>query len=223
MSRKNPMRESNALLQQVIARPDWDGPRLIYADWLGERNDPRWEFIRLQCTLAQLPAGDDRRPELQVRADELLKVHQDRWAGPLAGLVSGWRFHRGFIDTVYVDARRFLTNAERVFALAPVRFMHLLDVGRRIAEVAASPALARLRGLTLFASHGGDAVARAVAFSRHVSGLTELNLGRNRITDDGAGALATSPYLTNLTSLDLSENEIGEAGAGAIAASSTLT
>src|SRR5262245_36742549 len=139
------MRESDNLLQQIIAHPDWDGPRLIYADWLGERNDARGEFIRLQCALAQLPAGHDRRAELQERADELLKRHQDEWARPLAGLVSGWRFHRGFIDTVYIDARRFLANADRVFALAPVRYMHLLDVGRRIAEVAASAALARLK------------------------------------------------------------------------------
>src|SRR5262245_63846653 len=122
------MRESEVLLQQVIDRPEWDGPRLIYADWLGERNDPRGEFIRVQCALAQLPASHDRRPELQARADELLKFHQDEWARPLKGLVSGWRFQRGFIDTVYVDARRFLANADRVFALAPVRHMHLLDV-----------------------------------------------------------------------------------------------
>ena len=213
------MHGPDALLRQVIEHPDWDGPRLIYADWLGERYDPRGEFIRLQCAFAQLPAGDERRNELQERSDELLKVHQDEWVGPLRSLVSGWRFQRGFIDTIYIDARRFLAHADQVFQLAPVRHMHLLDVGRRVAEVAASPVLVRLAGLTLFASHVGDSVARSLAHSAHLTGLTELNLGRNRITDDGAVALAGSPCLSQLTSLDLSENEIGTAGANAIAAS----
>src|SRR5258708_13241155 len=101
------MRESEILLSQVIARPDWDGPRLIYADWLGERHDPRGEFIRVQCALARLPAADDRRAGLRDRADELLKLHQDDWAGPLKGLGSRWPLPPGFTDTVYIAPPRF--------------------------------------------------------------------------------------------------------------------
>jgi uncharacterized protein (TIGR02996 family) len=45
-----------ALLAAVLAGPDDDLPRLVYADWLDENGRPeRAEFIRVQCELAQLP------------------------------------------------------------------------------------------------------------------------------------------------------------------------
>jgi uncharacterized protein (TIGR02996 family) len=38
------MNHNDALLQAVLASPDDDTPRLVYADWLEERGDPRGEF-----------------------------------------------------------------------------------------------------------------------------------------------------------------------------------
>ena len=46
-------------LQAVLENPDDDTPRLIYADWLEERGDPRGEFIRVQCELANMTEEDD--------------------------------------------------------------------------------------------------------------------------------------------------------------------
>src|SRR4051812_39840541 len=34
-----------SVLRAVLDRPDDDGPRLVYADWLLERGDPRGEYI----------------------------------------------------------------------------------------------------------------------------------------------------------------------------------
>src|SRR5262245_36776173 len=46
-------------LQEILADPDDDVPRLIYADWLEEHGDPlRAEFIRAQCELARLASED---------------------------------------------------------------------------------------------------------------------------------------------------------------------
>ena len=39
----------------ILANPDDDVPRLVYADYLDERGDPRGEFIRVQCELAAWP------------------------------------------------------------------------------------------------------------------------------------------------------------------------
>src|SRR5262249_18765076 len=108
------MHEADALLRLVVQHPIQDGPRLIYADWLDEHREPRGEFIRVQCALARMSASDPRRSELQLRSDELLKQHQADWAAPLKALVSGWHFHRGFIETIFIDARRFLAHGERV-------------------------------------------------------------------------------------------------------------
>lgn len=53
-------------LRAVIARPDDDLPRLVYADWLDEQGDSdRAEFIRLQCQLALAPLSpaDERKAQ----------------------------------------------------------------------------------------------------------------------------------------------------------------
>lgn len=44
------------LLRAVLDEPDRDDVRLVLADWLEERGDPRGEFIRLQCRIAALEA-----------------------------------------------------------------------------------------------------------------------------------------------------------------------
>ena len=45
-------------LQAISASPDDNLVRLVYADWLDERGDPRAEFVRLQVELRQLPPDD---------------------------------------------------------------------------------------------------------------------------------------------------------------------
>ena len=53
------MTTENALLAAVLAAPDDDLPRLVYADWLEENGQPeRAEFIRVQCDLAKDHALD---------------------------------------------------------------------------------------------------------------------------------------------------------------------
>jgi uncharacterized protein (TIGR02996 family) len=55
-----------AFLQAVLARPDDDLPRLIFADWLDENGQSeRAEFIRIGCELATLP---DPHQGIDVRA-----------------------------------------------------------------------------------------------------------------------------------------------------------
>jgi uncharacterized protein (TIGR02996 family) len=51
----------------IEGNPDDDTPRLIYADWLDERADPRGEYLRAEVRLAKLPAGDPTAPDLRRR------------------------------------------------------------------------------------------------------------------------------------------------------------
>jgi uncharacterized protein (TIGR02996 family) len=91
----------DAFLQAILANPDDDTPRLVYADWLEERGRPdRAAFIRVQCQLASLPDEDPRRPGLEARERELLKEHGQEWTAPLRGLVDDWAFRRGFVEEV---------------------------------------------------------------------------------------------------------------------------
>lgn len=50
--------QTDAFLRAIIANPDDDAPRLIFADWLEEHGEgERSEFIRVQCEIAKGPPG----------------------------------------------------------------------------------------------------------------------------------------------------------------------
>lgn len=93
-----PRDELEHLLQAIYDAPDDDAPRLVYADALLERNDPRGELIALQCRTAPL----DR--EQKKREKALLETHGKSWLGPLAPIImAGYRFERGFLAACRVD------------------------------------------------------------------------------------------------------------------------
>ena len=48
------MAEDAGFLRAIRERPDDGAARLVYADWLEERGDPRGEYLRLEQQLAQL-------------------------------------------------------------------------------------------------------------------------------------------------------------------------
>ena len=102
------MTHGEAFLQAILENPQDDTPRLAYADWLEERDDPRGEFIRVQCRLATMAADDGRRPPLEDLERRLLEGHQDEWLDPLRPLLSGWTFRRGFLDAIRVPAATYL-------------------------------------------------------------------------------------------------------------------
>lgn len=76
------MSDQAALFAAIVANPDEDTPRLVYADWLDEnlpdaRPSPaqgpsaRAEYIRVQCRLAGLPFDQPDYPELLEREEDL--------------------------------------------------------------------------------------------------------------------------------------------------------
>src|SRR5262245_20198272 len=69
-----------ALLDEIRARPDDDGPRLVFADALTDRGDPWGELIVAGCEVARLAregvVDSQRRRALQQRCHEIRK---QRW------------------------------------------------------------------------------------------------------------------------------------------------
>jgi uncharacterized protein (TIGR02996 family) len=211
------------LLAAVIAQPNEDAPRLIYADWLEEHGQPaRAEFIRVQIACAQLPADHPQVGELEHRSQLLLERHQDEWAEPVRAWATGFKFQRGFIGKIIIEAKRFLDLTPEMLAQAPIRHVDLLDVAGCLPRIGLCPLLARVEQLKIYASRVGDPLARTLAGCEHLRQLTSLELQRNCITDAGVEALATTPHLSQLRSLDLHENQITEMGARALMASATL-
>lgn len=215
-----------AFLQTILENPDDDTARLIFADWLEEQGESeRATLIRVQCELARLPADNPRHPQYadwKATEHALLQAHAKTWAAPLAGLVGGWEFQRGFIDVVTMPATAFLAQGEVLFQLAPVTHVRFLEGAQVLPELAACPNLARLRTLQLSANYLDDAALGTLAHSPHLGQLTALHLGRNNFTNRGAVHLAQASGLPRLRQLNLSHNFIGTAGARQLAFSRQL-
>jgi uncharacterized protein (TIGR02996 family) len=84
-----------ALLAEIKDHLDDDAPRLVLADWLRDHDDPRGDFLAVQCRLAALPGDDPQRPALEHQERRLLKQHRADWLGPLAAPGRHWEFRRG--------------------------------------------------------------------------------------------------------------------------------
>jgi uncharacterized protein (TIGR02996 family) len=58
------MSDEAAFLNAILASPQDDAPRLIYADWLDERGDElatrKADFLRVTCSLLTVPTGPRR-------------------------------------------------------------------------------------------------------------------------------------------------------------------
>lgn len=207
----------DAFLQDILAHPDDDAPRLIYADWLEEHDDPRGEFIRAQCALAQLGDDDPRRWPLEQRERELLQEHESEWL-PLWSLDGPWTFRRGFVEEITLTPEEFLNSADRLFEQAPIQHMHLRQRERSVdtaegdpdsptARVARSPLLAHLTGLSLsrpLSRHN----LQAFADSPHLRELTELKLSGVHLDEEVLLEWGESPHLPRLRRLDLSESHL---------------
>jgi uncharacterized protein (TIGR02996 family) len=67
-----------AFLQAVLEAPADDVSRLVYADWLQERGDPRADFLRLECEVTgRLPAAPPTR--LRRRFETLCRTTEPDW------------------------------------------------------------------------------------------------------------------------------------------------
>src|SRR5438045_2176597 len=134
------MSNTAPFLRAIWDTPHDDGPRLIYADWLEERGDPRGEFIRVQCELARRGAQDTAR--LRARERKLAEAHAKDWLGPLWGMQKNPVFRRGFIEEFDGDARKFIEQGALLCRLQPVRRARLRRIRPLVEQLAGCPALA---------------------------------------------------------------------------------
>jgi uncharacterized protein (TIGR02996 family) len=211
-----------AFLEDVIAHPEDDAPRLIYADWLDEQGEgDRADFIRVQHALAQLPPGDARRTPLLKRQGDLLGTHEDEWRASLPRLegVTWEDFSRGFVEAAFVDdVPTLVVQAPALFAAAPVLRLQIGEItAATVGALAGSPWLARLRELNLgnnpdLGSLGGTILAG----SPHLAGLWVLLLHYCALGDEAIARLSAAA-MPRLTELYLSGNELNDAAAVALA------
>jgi uncharacterized protein (TIGR02996 family) len=223
--------DERALLNAILATPEDDLPRLVYADWLEERDRPeRAEFIRVQCELARSEPGSEGRARLFARQAELMKRHQPDWFpdfSAVASLVVSWKTARGFVESLEVGAEGFLSLTEASFADQPITHLKVpalytgYGADRRwfAKQILTSPLLGRVASLDLDSSELNAAGAYWLSRNPHVRRLRELSVSCNRLNDEGAVTLARMPGLGQLRVLDLSGNYLTDPGAQAVISS----
>ena len=222
------MNEEAAFLNAIFANPDDDAPRLIYADWLEERDDPKGEFIRLQCKHANqwfqaLSISGDKDC---ARMEYLEKTHGASWvqqAPKLPGL--NWRLWRGFPSWIHVQSWQALSqHLQVIFQAAPVEYLTIERLNLAGARaLAKSPYLERIRVLDLaYGAIGTLGALRALLASPALAKLQTLRLFHSNHGDALAIELAKCPYLSGLKLLSLYSSEVDDAGAYALARSPYL-
>jgi len=114
-------------LVAAIARDlDDVAARLVYADWLTERGDPRGDLIAVGAALRERP--DD--PRLRDREARLLAEHRSHFLGQLPDDPELFRarFHLGWLDEVHIGPEETRDSLAELATLESARFLRTLTV-----------------------------------------------------------------------------------------------
>jgi uncharacterized protein (TIGR02996 family) len=217
----------DAFLSDILASPEDDTPRLVYADWLEENGDPdRAEFIRAQITLAKGTLKGDARRKLEARAKELESAHKKAWLGAAAGLAGTVVFfNRGFGGACQMrlegGGRSLKDHAARLLERHPITSIDFFNTPlRRIRPFLLHPGAARLRILEASADEGplGPGLARLLAQSPHIQQLENLNIQDQQIGEAGLEAMLRAGKFSHLRVLNIAANGLAPDGAAMLAA-----
>jgi uncharacterized protein (TIGR02996 family) len=208
----------DALLAEILANPDDDTPRLIFADWLEEHGDSdRATFIRLQV---QEPHTEPGSPEHRTITDQttvLRRRHRDAWLADLPrGLTGKVTFKRGFVTEIqWISPAAAARIPKRVWARHPIQELVLHEVSGQLDRLLALPHLSRIRKLSLHAGRAADGLDAsdlyALAACPNLTGLRSLAI-HSGVGNSLAVALARCPSLPGMTSLYLDDENLDVVG-----------
>ena len=208
------------LLAAIAADPDAVEPRLIYADWLQARQDPRGELIAIQ-------AGRLAKPEdvqLQQRERELTTelttglILRARPNTVTTAFIKRW--HLGFVDAIAVAVRdiRLLRTTLREWFASPelaaireldidsryardLRFIRHLGLAPTVRKVAFGERYSQLEEPTIEAIASRLPKLRALHLRstnvpplQALRGLRELHLELSQVTEEGFQRIAQVPW-----------------------------
>jgi uncharacterized protein (TIGR02996 family) len=193
--------DAAGLVAAVFAAPDDDAPRLVLADHLHEKNDPRGELILIECQLGRRP-NPLRREAFRKREAELLKEHGAAWAAPIPEVTRRYRWARGFVAAMSANAKKLAPRAEAIFAAHPIADLELPEANDASLTAIAGADLRALRSLKIIGNASNVAVLVLAAKGLHTLSLSS-----------GAGLAGLPPTLDKLV---LAGAAIGDTGVARI-------
>ncbi|MFT3836545.1 MAG: TIGR02996 domain-containing protein [Myxococcaceae bacterium] len=214
----------------IVAHPEDDVARLVYADWLSEHSDPRGELIALQVQQMKLREGTASWVRIQRRVDVLLAQNWARWEPKVqverarrmreptkdpADHRTDWSFERGFPERLRTVPQLFLEYAAEVRAAAPLLWDVTLDCGKMPTLDPApwvDPLVTKLAGVRHLAlAHTTDSALIVFAGRPELQALQGLSLEHCRFGIAGPDALAhRHSSLLGLSWLELSQVNLNE-------------
>ncbi len=205
-----------AFLNAIKEEPDDDSLRLILADYLEERDDPRGTFLRLETEIASMDRFDERIWDLKKQRDQLWTQHSDEWLGLLKSKAippqscDSRHSSRGLLkvkmtrnDLLQSEMRQLAETEcwswiEEVWTDVGFSVLSQLDDFPRLSRIST------LNSLQPLLPRGAAELTQVSFFPN----LRHLNLSGNQIGDDGLRALLNSGRLSQLIRLDLTENNL---------------
>jgi uncharacterized protein (TIGR02996 family) len=221
------MSDEQALLNAILAHPEEDTPRLVYADWLDEQggrvNAARAEYIRLEINIARADPAGPRTPEQEAaaaRAKELFLEHGTDWFPEFVGRKNWFRgrcypfFARGFPYQIYGQSHKLIEIGYRLFQRAPITSVEFREVSDELLEkLVVAPWVAQLRTLNLNGFDLPPTDWAPLADSQYLTGALKLVLLDGVLTPEGSARIAGSnpcPKLKHLhLDLALTEEALG--------------
>lgn len=187
------MSDELALLAAILANPDEDTPRLVFADWLDENGfAARAEFIRLQMELAREPGHAHPYPPAYraklTRFRELFQAHAGAWLAVVGVPLTRAFFRRGFVEEI----RATPAEVQAVGATGLSREMlSTVEVGPHFD-----------RNSDVDTSQAGDAVLRRMAEWPVRGRVRHLRISALTLTAPAVAAFVRSDAAAGLRTLD---------------------
>jgi uncharacterized protein (TIGR02996 family) len=191
------------LLSAVLADPDSEAARQVYADALASANDPRGELILLDMQLDG-PLSIRKREQMSQRKAALLAANAKKW-WPYK---IRWRTQRGFIAALTGSLKQINAVAPALFAAEPVTEVELtgIDGEDGVERLLAASWLSRVHKLVIRGKLGNEGFAALVA-APALANLRALNVTGNEIGAEGLAALRN--HLPACRTLVLTNNPLG--------------
>ncbi len=220
------MSDEDALLAAIAAHPDEDTPRLAYADWLDEHDQPiRAEFIRVQIDISRKELlqrwEQDRYVDVWKRNQELIDGHRREILGK-HGWLTDWgalEFRRGFVSELQADPREFWANRRAFSEMQPLPRVVVAGEPFAIREFlgfdASSPRHNSQAHIVSAVRTNSSLVSephpRGWFYPQVWSRLNELNIAGLGLGNDNVVALMSTEAFPALFDFDLSNNDLTDA------------
>lgn len=207
-------------VQAIIEEPSNDDHRLILADYLEERDDPRSELIRLQFEMKATSKLDPKWSRLRSRELKLLREHGGFGTAPKIGRILSW--HGGFVDEIETTVAQLVDNSEELIGKTTVQAVQLKATSKRFKKVFESPHLSRLKKLTFKNNHiANDEMCEFLRLET-LGNLRELSINIGELGDSPAVTISKMEHFSGLETLSLNGYSVGTGSARAIAGCSHL-